>query len=571
MASITTISSPKPLCPVVDGFGVARLCLFSPQNLTIWSKDHGDASSVPVVLSHLTPLLQVVINPPGNYTLQAQFNKQPITALTPVAASNTQVPVTLLGAKVPRWIVGQVDWTLTNNTTHEVSILQTKLELYILHDPLPSFFDNQGIPLSLLRWIPHTLPNWMTVELDWAPFIIIALFTIPFFEYETFKGVSKYTSWGQLPYDFSVLHGLVINCWLELFLSDVIGAMERDDKTKYAVNCYDMAALAQTFIALGTDFASIRAKFMEPVGFILGTHLIGRKDTTPSAGNNPTSLCNNPFYGCPGFSKLMLCDAHDKTRSPLINHMFLTQNRSGGPVVFDACCGPETGDRLLASYATGVVDPNEPAGAEDKPGTLANIYDGPGVSALAVSAFFDPKIRTGFPFVERMMKTLSPFGSLQLPCFGLPYSDGAVTVTFTFIPNPTMNFTDDTWTINIMRFRDLDDMEANYNDREDMLKERDDLGGNETVNLACRGGFRMFQNNTHFVMGIVESRLESSPNLARVCTLIEDLVTSFPRVDDLPGIETLVAPDKPVVEGGHFSLTIKVNYFSFCYDRLLTR
>ena len=159
MASITTISSPKPLCPVVDGFGVARLCLFSPQNLTIWSKDHGDASSVPVVLSHLTPLLQVVINPPGNYTLQAQFNKQPITALTPVAASNTQVPVTLLGAKVPRWIVGQVDWTLTNNTTHEVSILQTKLELYILHDPLPSFFDNQDIPLSLLRWIPHTLPN----------------------------------------------------------------------------------------------------------------------------------------------------------------------------------------------------------------------------------------------------------------------------------------------------------------------------------------------------------------------------------------------------------------------------
>jgi hypothetical protein len=559
MASINTISSPKPLCPVVDGFGVARVCFFSPQNLLLWSKEHGDASSVPVVLSHLTPLLQVVIDPPGNYTLLAQFEDQPITTVTLVVPTNTQVTIKLLGAKVPRWIVGQVVWTVTDLTTHKVSTLQTKLELYILHDPLPYFFDNQGIPLSLLRWIPRALPGWMKADQDWAFYITIALFTIPFFEYETFKGVSKYTSYGQPPYDFSVLHGLVINCWLELFLSDVNGAMERDDKTKYAINCYDMAALAQTFMTLGTDFTAIRAKYMEPVGFMLSTHLIGRKDTTTSAGKNPTNLCNNPFYGCPGYSKLMLCDVHDKNRSPLKNHMFLAQNRSNGPVVFDACCGPETGDRLLSSYATGVVDPNEPAGAEFKPGTLANIYDGPGVSALAVSAFFDPKIRTGFPFVERMMKTLSPFGSLQVPCFGLPCSEGAVTVTFTFIPHPNKNFTDDTWTIIIMRFRDLDDLQANYNDREEMIKERTDLGGNETVNLTCRGGFLMFHNDTHYVMGIIESRLASSPNLTEVCKAIEDLVRSFPPLDDLPGVEALVAPDKPVAEGAIFSLMVKVN------------
>jgi hypothetical protein len=174
--------------------------------------------------------------------------------------------------------------------------------------------------------------------------------------------------------------------------------------------------------------------------------------------------------------------------------MFLTQNGDGGPVVYDACCGPETGDRLLSSYAAKILDSVKPPKTESKTGTLASIYDGPGVSALAVSAFFDPKVSRVFPFQESMMKMLSQFGTPQPPCFGLPTSDGGVTVTFTLIPNPSANFKFNTWTINIMRFHTLDKMQENYKNREEMLKNRQDLGGNETVNLTCKGGFRMFNN-----------------------------------------------------------------------------
>ncbi|KAF7510764.1 hypothetical protein GJ744_005864 [Endocarpon pusillum] len=555
MVSISTILSPKPLCPAVDGFGVARSCFYMLKDLPIWTKARGDESSLPVILSHRTPTLQVVIDPPGIYTLLGSIDGQPITDLTQVTPSPSGVIVTLLGAKVPRWISGQVDWVLTNTSTKEVTTLHTKLELYILHDPVPSFFDNSGIPLSLLRWL-STMTLWMKSDIDWISFIINALFTNPFLEYETFKGVSKYTSYNLGPYNFSVLHGVVTNCWLELFLSDMKGAMERADQTKYAINCYDMTALAQTFLALGTDSANIRAKYMEPVGFLLGTNLIGRKDTTPNHVKNPKDLCNNPFYGCPGYSKQMLCEAQDETRSPLSNHMFLAQNRDGGPVVLDACCGPQRGDVLLSAYATTIIDRQVPR-IHETPGSLADIYDGPGVSALAVSAFFDPKLGPGFLFLESMMKTLSQFGTPQNPCFGLPTSNGAVTMTFTLKPHPSMNFTDDTWTINILRFPDRDDLQANYNERGEMLKNREELGRNEIANLACKGGFRMFHNDTHFVLGIVESRFQSSANLAEICNEIEALVRSFPPLEDEPADKALEAPSTPLKEGDVFSVNIK--------------
>jgi hypothetical protein len=72
------------------------------------------------------------------------------------------------------------------------------------------------------------------------------------------------------------------------------------------------------------------------------------------------------------------------------------------------------------------------------------------------------------------------------------------------------------------------------------------------------------------MLGIIESRFESSANLGDVCKAIEELVADF---DILAGIgaKAVEGPDEPLKEGHNLPLRIKVNSLRLYDDRLLMR
>jgi hypothetical protein len=112
------------------------------------------------------------------------------------------------------------------------------------------------------------------------------------------------------------------------------------------VNCYDQAATVQTMCgAIGIE---VKFVFMEPFGYINGTHLVGW-----------IGLCNNPFPGAPGigrrlptFSYLEKKNLDNPIRSYFCNHAFAELDGK----ILDACAGPHQGTETTADYIREAID-----------------------------------------------------------------------------------------------------------------------------------------------------------------------------------------------------------------------
>jgi hypothetical protein len=88
-----------------------------------------------------------------------------------------------------------------------------QVEIYVLSELLPPFFQNQGVPLALLRF-PSFLPAWMeSVGTDWPAFVISAIFNHPKITYDNTASTSRYqnSNFWNLP-----------AFWLDLWLSDMV-------------------------------------------------------------------------------------------------------------------------------------------------------------------------------------------------------------------------------------------------------------------------------------------------------------------------------------------------------------
>jgi hypothetical protein len=100
-------------------------------------------------------------------------------------------------------------------------------------------------------------------------------------------------------------------------------------------NCYDQASAIQVFgHAIGCD---VQFKYLSTFGFISLTNLMG----VPG--------CNNPGYRLTG-EAVRLDDP--SCRTPFVDHACCVLN----DLVFDACIGPELGDRTIEGYLASAID-----------------------------------------------------------------------------------------------------------------------------------------------------------------------------------------------------------------------
>ena len=222
----------------------------------------------------------------------------------------------------------------------------TPLELHLLYSDLPPFFDDDGVPLALLR-LDTLMRPWSTSPVkDWRKFVTQQLFADRRMTYENFKGMNRYTSWQTDWFDISPAEGPLLNCWIELWLSDMNGLTQRKDTyTQYTVNCYDLAAISQALFALGTDISKCRVKYIDPFRYLKATNLIG--------GINH---CNNPYFGRQGTFPGQYCPPTEQTRSFIGNHMFLTSENTSTGLVYDVCVGPQLGTLRLEAYPKEATD-----------------------------------------------------------------------------------------------------------------------------------------------------------------------------------------------------------------------
>ncbi|KAM0723309.1 hypothetical protein Q7P37_001510 [Cladosporium fusiforme] len=321
---------------------------------------------------------------------------------------------------LPWQLRGELEWTLHNsdNGDSELMWTTTPVEIYVFPANLPAYLNKSGIPLALLR-LEEYLPRWMYkaswsdvgvslrsrkrrhprpdgIALTWATFAVYTLFAERHIQYEQWDGSYRYVSFGSASIRELFSGDRGFECWLDLWLDERKGYDDRLGLANTSVNCYDLAALCQILVSLGVDTQreKLRMKFMEPFGFIRDTYLIGRfEDFDHPNVDNPTNLCNNPFFGNPLCDQKMLCKADSDGRSSFGNHMFLTLGpRFGEPYVFDACCGPQLGTTSLSEYPSEAIDSLDALYGgymqPTHPGTVRDILDGPGVESLVICRSF---------------------------------------------------------------------------------------------------------------------------------------------------------------------------------------
>lgn len=551
MSKVTSIVVGPSLCPLVDAIHKLRACYFSAKVQTLWSSDQSDRV-VPVTLSPNTSVLKVSVQMPGNYEVSAMLGTQNIIASGLVTFTNEpyEFPLIIPGNKVPYSFRGSVEWKLFDPASKKTEISSTSVEIYVLTPSLPKYFDNPGIPLALLR-LDTLMPKWQQSDkTDWATFVVSQLHNETRLEYDTWKGVSKYTS-SLAELEENSSSGIEIKaCWLDLWLSDMEGLRLRNDtKSKYGVNCYDTAALAQVIISIGLPNIDFRMNYMEPVGFIRDTLLIGY--TTPPV------LCNNPYFGTPGAPRDMHCDPTAANRTKVENHMFLTLCTKPVPVILDACCGPETGNTTILQYPGSIIDTTVPEGeAEARTGTLACIFDGPGVRELAASAFFDTDSAGWLgenTLLQKLTMYLASMGEVQKPYIGrLPDSD-VPSATITFNPGG-----DDIWTINIFRFKEGDEARVEYQNRKMEIRDPEDLNANTLINVHCRGGFTMFYDSETCILSIIESRIAKSEKLGELRNAMTEIIKDVDK-DQEPVVKDWTNIDSIIQLGEEFTIIITVS------------
>ena len=135
----------------------------------------------------------------------------------------------------------------------------------------------------------------------------------------------------------------------------------RIKRSSNIINCYDQAAAVHVLGSLVGVCQSY--VYMEPFGYLNEINLIG------------VGPCNNPFF--PDASPALARRPIDEMsiREGFGNHAFV----SCKGCVFDACAGPELGERTHAAYISAVIDCSTPQEA---------IYAGSSVSTGAVTKVY---------------------------------------------------------------------------------------------------------------------------------------------------------------------------------------
>lgn len=565
--SITSISIQKSLYPLVDSLSNPRQFYYWPEPDVIWKKPVGGKSvaALPCALSSDDPSISITIDTPGTYTVSALQNGSPVMKLIPnliVKASTDSNTAKLLVSRVPWVISGDIVWTLVNINSKKVTVSTVALELYFLNLSLPAFLSG-GVPLALLRF-PRLLQAWKTAtEPSWPRFVVSQLFTDRRMTYENFKGMNKYTSWETDWLNTSSFDGIALDCWIDLWISDMNGLEDREDtKTQYAVNCYDLASIVQTISALGIDISKWRSKYMAPFGYLKPATLIGN-----------TGPCNNPYYGRPGINPKPLCNPTDDTRSFLRSHMFLASDNSPGAFVYDACIGPQLGITTLSGYPAVAIDSLEPKIPQTLRGTLADIHDGQGVVALATSVCTYRLIESGYGKTTLIQNVMEEVGyspnTVRQPYIGRVPATGTDAVVATFTINVAPNYPNglpDVWTLNIFRFSHLHQVQAEFTRRRSAASSHGDdesLNANEWLNPnMATGGFRMFYDSAQFVLVVIESSRLRSEELGLVANKMKNLIQVLPGdLGDLFGLMKITGleyPKQPITLNKFFRASLSI-------------
>ncbi|KAH6980656.1 hypothetical protein BKA56DRAFT_673145 [Ilyonectria sp. MPI-CAGE-AT-0026] len=435
---IQTITVSALEYPLYGHFSNPTKCYFAPGPVSIWDvtdlDGKGPPKSFPAVLN-LKSTFEVQLSPAGiaalpnltpPYTLTAKldawdiFNSKEVVDITTGLKYLSLLQPTVNGQpkSLPWALYGDAIWMLKGSKSDQPQYTcETTIEVFILPTNFPPFFDRSGLPLAFLR-LSNYLPTWMQTPeqvpgktaIDWPSFAVKPCFQI---------------------------HGWSIECWFDLWLSDLQGVTKKG--LKHAVNCYDLAALCQVVVSLGVDSTvnSVRMKYMKPFGYINPTHLIGRVEIPPNP-KNPDDQCNNPFSGNRDYNPLMLCDFDTAGLSAFGNHMFLTINKGTSPSVLDACCGLQLGTVLLIDYPTSVIDQRSTIYKnKSRPGALVDITDGVGVTDTVNSRCFE---RVGAPdpnspaLIDKLALDTQKYGTWYQPYLSAPAGNWGVTATWTYLP-----------------------------------------------------------------------------------------------------------------------------------------
>ncbi|MCJ1358433.1 MAG: hypothetical protein MMC33_008433 [Icmadophila ericetorum] len=612
MAQIAAVSIPGSSIPVIEFVSGIRKCHYQKNTCQLFSADGvGAGHATPLALLQGTANLVVDVTIPGDastllYEVNAFLSNEnntggvAFTESTHVTAfsndpdlllktSTGEMPI--LAPKVGG-IEKPVPWAY--NGTLVVQLISSAsagtlktieeevhmpVEIYVLSAELPDLYLGPGVPLALLR-LETLIPVWLqSQEVDWPTFVTRALFNDERLQYHVINGFSKYTTWETEGMGLNDAYqqnqgNIIIDCWLDLWLSDMNGLTARGDKTsQYSVDCYDIAAISQAIMFIGTDPAKLRLKYMQPFGYINAVKLIGVKEANPTYQlNNPNNLCNNPMFASMKYDPRVMCPPDTWNRSPFGNHMFLTylKDPTNDPIVLDA--EPPPADRNLQQYCADSIDTSGEWGQEA--GKAENAYDGPGLSTLATTALFAGQAMKRSGLLEALSLQLDGKGTLQEPYVGDRTWHRGITMTWTFTVRPQFwqIFTqDDLIMINIYSYSAGGITDLYVNEQWTLRKaaiagfqadptsiDADDnpMRGFSDDPTGCTYMFRIPEKGW---LAVLTSEHCKSVTLAPVAALVQTTLNSLPPQPPLPQLtvtQTILGSDSDIEVGTEFKITV---------------
>ena len=626
---ITAIKVNELLCPLIETGKQSRVTHFRNEGLSPWSGTDdnvkpaalpGEDAKIYVVIEYqggvLADKTKVTITSKwdqfkearGDSTKMQSFTKDSDTlwsnavsqqgvelSLAPLALGNQST-----AKKMLPWAYNDIiTWTISTGGVNQT--ISTKLELYVLPKYIPKYMINQGIPLGLLRY-ETLLPTWMKnkdeKKNDWPIFAVNALFNDPRLSYDNFSGANTYATSGM---NFTGRSAAVETAvWIELWLSDMAGLMGLSASKlfkAYPINCYDTAALVQTIASLNLqdDKAESRIIGMDEFGFISETFLLGRHKASGPGPYLTDDLCNNPFYARSGTMKTAQMDTQ---RHPFVCHYFVTiqTSASGGPTVFDACCGPHAGTEKLEQYLQKAIDqepllysPNVygPAfpGMEQvvRPlkGKLTNTFSGPGVVSLASAASFTrplPGKSTEISLFDRMTTAFPSTVTTELrqPFEGSPGGAGiGIVATWTYVNNTADIADQGECQISIWRYKKLEDAKNQYEiQRANLLSDFTETNDNDLTFPNLKPSYYMFYleitkdgKNNFFVT--MEGSMKNAAIKKNVVGVLKSKVLDK-ELEKKTDIQNIDAPQTAQKVNTTFKITLDVSpAFYLCDNGLI--
>lgn len=147
----------------------------------------------------------------------------------------------------------------------------------------------------------------------------------------------------------------------------------KDDKSK--INCYDCTAYLQ--VLMRAAGYKVRFCYMDPFGYLKKTPLIGFGD------------CNNPFVSS---DSALVVAVDSKKRSAFGNHAFCEVEVGSTKRIADACAGPHLGTEDRAGYVNAATDSQTPTPPAVRRGTVSDVSDYAGVTAVDTLVKVDPEM-----------------------------------------------------------------------------------------------------------------------------------------------------------------------------------